>query len=483
MKGLGIALTCLVALGLPPAAQGLTLSEAVDQALQAGDDAALQRATLGAAQGARDLTEGKNGFTVTAALGYSASQSKNFPDNTSSTTATNPYSGSSSGIATATASVGAYTADGIVVQNPTASVTAGVPWATVTGAWSTGVQTWPDGTSRLANTVSAKTTIAAWSGYLGGATQAAADKADLTYQIAQLTAQASRNKTVLAVKQAFYTMLSAQENLALLTTTLESRKTTLKFVETKMTLRQALETDLLTAQVNERSAELDLADGQNALTTARARLANLMGWATDTVFTTAPEADPPAPAATLDDAVATGLRTRSELQIADLNARSAQVDRNLAVGSATPTVSLTAGVTGLVDPAANRSVVVGQVGVNVGVPLWDAGQSGGSMAQAEKVQVGYLTQIHQLTRSIPVDIREGWNAWTQAQQRYDLAQLNAKNYDLQLQIVRAQVDAGSKTLADQFTAEVNASTAAFGLLKAKITAQLAALQLQNLLGL
>jgi outer membrane protein TolC len=419
---------------------------------------------------------------VTATLGYSASQSKNFPDNTSSTTATNPYTGSS-GIASGTASVGSSTADGILVQNPTASVTAGVPWATVTGAWSTGVQTWPDGTSRQTHTVSAKTAIAAWSGYLGGSTQAAADKAGLTYQAAQLTAQVSRNKTVLAVKQAFYTMLSAQENLTLLTTTLESRKTTLKFVETKMTLRQALETDLLTAQVNERSAELDLVDGQNALTAARARLANLMGLATDAAFTTDPEADPEPPAANLEDAVATGLRTRSELQIADLNARSAQVDRNLALGSATPTVSLTAGVTGLVDPAANRSVVVGQVGVTVGTPLWDAGQSGGSMAQAEKVQAGYLTQIHQLTRSIPVDIREGWNAWTQAQQRYDLAQLNAKNYDQQLRIVRAQVDAGSKTLADQFTAEVNASTAAFGLLKAKITAQLAVLQLQNLLGL
>ena len=121
--------------------------------------------------------------------------------------------------------------------------------------------------------------------------------------------------------------------------------------------------------------------------------------------------------------------------------------------------------------------------VTVGAALWDAGAGGSQLTQAEKTQAAYQTQLHQLDRSIPVDIKEAWNTWRQALKRYDLAKINVKNYDLQLKVTKAQLDAGIKTLTDEFTAEINASTAEFGLLKAKITAQLAALQLQSLLGL
>ncbi|HTH13182.1 MAG TPA: TolC family protein, partial [Spirochaetia bacterium] len=346
-----------------------------------------------------------------------------------------------------------------------------------------GLQNWPDGTSRSAATGSVKVTQTLWNGYWGGPTQAAADKASLAFQIAQLNAQTAQNKTVLTVKQAYFTLLSAQENLNLLTTTLASRKTTLQFTQSKFALQQATQIDLLTAQVNERSAELDLADGQNALNTARKRLANLMGLPTDAALAATAEPDPALPVTTLDDAVALGLKNRTELLVANLNAQSSLVDLNLAAGASTPSVSVSGQVSDTLDLSASRSVVVGLVGLTLGAPLWDGGAAGASTAQAQKTRDSYLTQVHQLGRSIPVDIEEGWNAYQQAAKRYELAGINAQNFELQLTVTKAQLDAGIKTLADEFTAEINASTAEFGLLKAKITAQLAALQLQSLLGM
>ncbi len=95
----------------------------------------------------------------------------------------------------------------------------------------------------------------------------------------------------------------------------------------------------------------------------------------------------------------------------------------------------------------------------------------------------YLTQLHQLRQSIPVDIQEGWNAWQLDLKRLDVAVDNKKAFDAQLEIARVQFQTGAKALSDLLVAQTNASNADFGLLKAKINTQLAALQLQNLLGL
>ncbi len=192
--------------------------------------------------------------------------------------------------------------------------------------------------------------------------------------------------------------------------------------------------------------------------------------------TAAQEPDPPAPAGSLAEAIAIRLKTRTEPRVAELNVHGAQVDRRPGVGQSTPSVTVTGGVNSLIDLGAARSVLVGQVGVTLGAPLWDAGASGGAATQAEQNLKVYETQLRQLGRSIPVDIEEGWNAWREALKRYDLSQDNRKNFDLRLEVVHAQLDAGVKTLTDLFTAELNASTAEFGLLKAKITAQLAALR-------
>ncbi len=204
---------------------------------------------------------------------------------------------------------GTETTDGVLIQNPTASITAGTPLTSVTGSWSSGYETWPaDGSLRNVGVASAKLSQTIWNGYWGGPTQAAADKASMTYQIAVLNAKANQSSAVLAVKQAYFTMLSAQENLNLLQATLDSLNKTLQITQAKFNQQVATAVDVLTSQVLVRSAELDLAGGQQALVTARQRLANLIGIDPNTVFQAAPEPDPTSPASTLEEAQALGLK-------------------------------------------------------------------------------------------------------------------------------------------------------------------------------
>jgi outer membrane protein TolC len=468
-----------------PLIQTISLSQAVDQALKTGDGLALVQDTLEAAQGTNGLAQAKNGFTVSTALSYGASQSFNSDQTGKITTAPSVYGTTNwpYGVVDPTSSVGALTTNNILLQSPTATITAGTPITSLTVGAGAGLETYPDGTYRNVEQGSAKLSQTLWNGYWGGPTQASADQASLAFQIALLTAQASRNTTILAVKQAYYTMLSAQENLNLLKTTVESRKLTVQFVQAEQAVKEVTDVDVLTAQVNEQSAELDLESGQNALNTARQRLANLMGVSPDTQFAISPEPDPAAPAADLAGAVALGLKNRTEPQIADLNARVAQINQALAFGSTIPSVTVTGGVTDYLDTTANKSTLVGQVGVTLGAALWDAGALGSEYKQAERTLAGYNTQKHQLAQSIPVDIEEAWKSWQEDVKRYELSLVNRKANDLQLDIVNAQFKAHIKTISDVFIAEINATTAEFGVLTAKITAQLAALNLQNLLGL
>ena len=477
--------------------QVITLSQAVDQALKRGDAFAEVQANLSAALAVNKLAIAKNSLTVNATASYGASQSTNSPGQSSST-APNPYQTSvttwPAGTATTvtsplvspviqTSAVGSLTNDGILLQNPTATITAGTPLTSVSLGLGTGLQTYPDGTSRNVSQASVKLGQTLWNGYWGGPVQASADKASLAYQVAQLSSAATQNAAVLTVKQAYFTMLSAQENLTLFQATLESLRKTAQITQAKFDQQVATAVDVLTSQVLVRSAELDLAGGQNTLSIARQRLANLMGIEPSTVFLAAPEPDPTLPASTLDQAVALGLKNRIEPQIADLNARSSLVDQNLASGSTTPSVAVTGGVTDYLDQTASKSTLVGQLGVTLGAPLWDAGAAGSSYSQAERTRAAYLTQLHQYRQSIPVDIQEGWNLWQLDLKRLDVAVDNKKAFDDQLEIVRVQFQTGAKALSDLLTAQTNASNADFGLLKAKINAQLAALQLQNLLGL
>lgn len=474
MKKLGILVLGATFLASAGWGESLTLEQAVDAALARGPDQAILAAGLASSRAVNAQAQARVGLTVTPSVGYNASETWNDPGRAQVTT------GASADPKVST--VGTATYDGAVPQNLQAGVTVATPLTSLAVKGTEAFQPSPTGDLNHLSSASAGVTQVLWNGYPGGPAQAAADKAALALRVAELNAQASRNRLVLTVKQAFYTLLSTQESMAQLVQTRDSRKDALRFVQARYDLKQATGLDLKAAQINLQSAELDLQSGQSALDVARRRLANLMGRG-DQAFSAAVAPDPKVPATTLDDAVALALKNRVDPQIAQANAASAQVDATSAWGAALPTVNLSGGLTYTKDWQRNTAAYLGTVGVSVGVPLVDAGAAAGLAAQAAAQKVSAQTQYEQLLRSIPVDVAEAWSAWQVSQQRYDVAGASVDVAQGQRQVVQAQFDAGLKTITDLQTADIAVTTAQFALLKAKITAQLAALQLQNLLGL
>lgn len=469
----------LSASALSVRAEVLTLAQAVDGALARGPEAALVASTLQSARAVDAQTQAKAGLTASTALTYQAAKAVNDPVSNFKVTSS----------ASSTTKVSSLTApaDDIVPQSAQGTLTLSAPLTTLTLTGGGTFQVNPDGKVLEAASVGAALNQTLVSGYYGGSLQAAADKSRLTWQNALLTAQAGKNKAVLNVRTAFFTLLAAQARIGVYSQALDQRREALKFTQAKASSGTATSYDLKVAQAAVRSAELDLRGGQNTLTTARARLANLLGQA-DTDLAAA-EDDLADPAATLDQAIGAALANRTELAAADLSARSAAVDGALAAGSAVPTVALTGGVTWSQANALSVSTgttearaLVGTIGVRITPPTLDAGLAENQSLQARALAGYYRIQTDQLRRSVATDVQDAWNTWQLNRQRLDLARTSVENADINRQILKSQFDSGAKLISDWLTAEIAFTTAQQTLLTTKLTCQTSAATLENLMG-
>lgn len=441
---------------VPIGAQVLTLDQAVQEALSKGSEQVVWAAGLASSRAAEAAARARAGLTVSTNLGYSASETRSDPSKAS---------------------------DDTLPHNGSAGLTIGTPLTSLSVKGTRKLATTGGDTIVLGDEASLSFSQALWNGYWGGSAQAAADKAAQSLRTAELNAQVAHNRLILTVKQAYFTLLSAQEAVGQLTQTQKQRQDSLRFAQTKQQLGQATTLDLKQAQINARTADLDLEAGRSALEVARRRLANLVGRPESEPLWVAAEPDPAIPAATLEAAVEAALRQRIEPLVAQATIRSAQIDEATAFGASTPSVTLSGGLTYTkTQSPKNEGALVGNVSVSVGAPLIDAGLSGAQRAQAQAQRTVAETQYQQTLKSIPVDVAEAWNNWQVARGRLEVAALSVEVAEGQRLVVQAQFDAGLKTLADIQTSDTALSTAQLNLLKAKITAQLSALTLQSQMG-
>jgi len=468
----GIVLIALA--GLLPVLSGMaqtsapavTLEQSIAAALANGEDNKLLQANLdlGKAQHAENVS--KNSW----ALGGSAAGGYNLPGGNSAllvakeSTLAN-YSTSAQGALL-----------GIGVNGPLTAATVSV------SPWVPPVQ--PLGTVPSGDTdsiVSLNVTQTVWNGYPGGPAQAVVDKSLLSLQGKQLATDSGRLNIVFRVKQAYYTMLAAQQNAAVTRQILDKQNALLAQITTVYILKQASDVDLKTAQINARSAQVDVENADHSLRIARIQLAILMGRSTEDDFSVEQQGSLPLPAASLPEAISLALSHRTDFQQLELSRKSNSVDLALAKGQGTPTVSLTGGVAEIFDWAATSAWLV-NAGVKVAMPILDAGAVKYLVDAALKQDEIYALQERQLQKSIAATIQNDWEAVQIQNERVEVARLTAENDDLLVEVYRIQNQNGTASTQDLLTASVNAASAHTAYVQAQSNAQLAVLQLLSDMG-
>jgi outer membrane protein TolC len=322
-----------------------------------------------------------------------------------------------------------------------------------------------------------------WDGYPGGTAKANVQQASLGLQNAEFSADANKLTLLYQIKQAYYSMLSAQRNLAVFSQNLELQKSALEQEQTLYDLQQAEDVDLQTAKINVKSAEIELRSGQQAEVSARKALANIVGLPAGVGFTVAETAEPQVPAQSMDEAIATALDKRVELKQLDLSRRIAAIQLGLIKAQTSPTVALTGGGYLFMDDIAGTNANAISLGVKLGMPILDSG-SAAYQEEANRYQSGVLdSQEDQVRRSITLDVENAYESVQLQTDRLGLSKLAAENSLGQYNLKKIQRQYGTATNQDVLAAAVNMVNANNAYATARNALELAILQLQNAMGL
>ncbi|HUX39480.1 MAG TPA: TolC family protein [Rectinemataceae bacterium] len=467
----------------------VSLEEAMAAAMAGNDDLSIAQGNLAAARAthATNLAKAEPSLAGSASAGLT----EGFGDQTQAKAT------GASGIG-----LGEVLSGGLSFAEGTATATSGTRIGlTATQSLPVSPQTGTSGgaTNKVAvpqtTLVSATISQTIWDGYLGGQTKAVVDQSLLTLQGKELAARQARSAAAAKVKQAYISALVAQRTLALRLGIQGKQASLLAQIRATYAIKQASAIDLKTAQINARSAELDVETSRHDYSLARQRLATLIGLPAEADYRVAEIDAPKPPASSLDEAIAKGLANRADIAQYDIAKRQALIGAALARGAAQPSLIATGGI-GLgfnwgasADPVLGTSSVSaanGQsisLGLKLGLPILDAGAAKAAEAVSSANAGVASTQAAQLRKNVQADIRDAWWNLQILAERTDLAAQSVELAQNQLDLTQAQVKYGTATNQDLLTASVNAANAEVSWLTAKSNQLLAELSLETAMGL
>lgn len=172
-----------------------------------------------------------------------------------------------------------------------------------------------------------------------GKTKAQADLAKRTYESAQFNLQNSINTVIYTVKQAYYNLLFAQQQVQVYEDTVNDYKMHLEQAKAYYNIGTKAKIDVLTAEYNLGKAKLNLIQANNTLKIAYVQLSNAMGMpdysdydVTDNLTTKAYEIE-------ADEAVNTAYETSPELLAAKKKADASELLIRASRRAFTPNIS------------------------------------------------------------------------------------------------------------------------------------------------
>jgi outer membrane protein TolC len=459
----------------------VSLNEALSEAASAGDDIHLVAQNLAVARLQNSLDRAKQGISLNANGAYTAAyglgQDLQASQQSLQQTLINRAETAAMGQTSLANSLG-------LNQAVTGSLSLSDPLTKVTLSATQSLLPPTASLSSQASIIGLTATRTVWDGYPGGQFQAALEKSSLTLQGKELAKTLGSSAAIAKVKQAYLSMLSAQRDLEIKKQVLDKLNRLLGQVQAIYEIRQASAIDLKTAQINVRSAGIDVTMADKTLRLANERLAILIGRPSNQRFSVAEVDNPPLPAASIDEAIRIGIEKRTDLAQYELSSKSALIDAALAKAQASPVVSLTGGggvALYWAAPAVSENAL--SLGAKVTLPIIDSGvanlQAKTSTGQAD----AYNIQAVQLKKTLAADIQDYYESAQLMAEKIDLAKQSAELATAQFELVQQQNKFGTATTQDVLTASVTAATAEVNYGTARNTYLLAELSLETAMGL
>jgi len=232
-------------------------------------------------------------------------------------------------------------------------------------------------------------------------------------QATQRDYQATRYDIILAVDQAYYEVLLAQELIKVAEQTVATRQTVVDQVTALTQNQLKSQVDLSFAQVNLSDAQLMLIRAKDRLATAYASLGEALGTSQVAQYQLVPQATPPPPPSTPDPLIADAYQNRPEMASLRLQREAAQkfvyAERDLN----RPTVSLigVGGVLPYINPGNANSNIPEEyesAAVNVQIPVFNGHLFTARRRAAEYELQAANERVRDLEDRLARDVRASW---------------------------------------------------------------------------
>jgi outer membrane protein TolC len=315
-----------------------------------------------------------------------------------------------------------------------------------------------------------------WDGYgsplNGGKSAASLKQSSLSLQVKELAATSSRQDVISKVKQAYYALLAAQHTVAASRDALDQQQA--QYERTKARAESSLATslDVRQAEINARSAELDLTTAEAALAANRRLLSLAAGWPGDRLYTVAEAPDPVAPALDIPALVAEAMKNRVDVQQQELNAQSAAITLSLRKAAKSPTVSANGSV----------SLDTWSIGFSGQIPLIDSGLAAAQVRETEIANEQARLEGQQLAETVTTEVMTAVTDLKDLVARVDLATTRRDLASAQYELAQTKLGLGIGSTLDVLDALVTLTQADVSLSKAKSDVYLGILRLQDAIG-
>lgn len=322
-----------------------------------------------------------------------------------------------------------------------------------------------------------------YDGYPGGRANAAVEEAEYSYQIAQISYEASALQIAYQVKQAYYTLLGAQEAVLVQQSSVDEAEEDLNRVKGFLAAGEATRLDLLQAEVALRQAQLSLRAAENLVIVDRKNLSSAVGWPLDRVYEVAGTGAPRIRTANEREALDIAFANRPELKELALDVASGQVALGLAKSQYLPVVSLAASLSLNADLTTNYTAGSYSAGISVSMPIFEDGLLAAGVRQAHSQLDSLALQQAQERESITISVQSALFSVTQDEANLAAARQSLLAAQGQYALEKAKFTAGLATNLDVLTASAALRSAQSAVVQANTAYILAILNLDNALGI
>jgi len=330
-------------------------------------------------------------------------------------------------------------------------------------------------------TLSANQTL--WDGYPGGKASASVKQAEITYKKEELTAEAGRQSVLYSVKRAFYTMLSAQNDLKLKEEILKQREKEYERVNTLYEAGKESGVTLKQAKVNLLSAEIDMEESRSALSIARKNLSALTGLSPSMEYRVIEEKEISVPELELKKLMETASLRRTDLRQLYLEIESLKISERLSKSKASPVISISGEVGYSRDWDLETDYSSWSAGINASIPILDWGDRKAELEQIETQKKINSIRIEKLNTEIALEIEENVNTVKTLLSKLELSQARMSLAEDEYTLVETQYNENLASTMDLLEASVKLSTAQAEVQNVKSQLNLAILELEKSAGL